>query len=364
MDVYDALQEVLDSHPSTAPAAPAFSEILRILFSEDEAALAVNMSFSAMPLERIAALAEVPEARALQLLEAMADRGVLIGKQRPDGGHHYALVPTIPGLFEFPFMKADPPQAERLAKLWEVYHAQALGASFSGHPTPLMRVVPVNKSIEVRNEVKPYEEVVDLIRRSEAIALTNCACRTSVKGCDAPLDVCLFFDKPAKAMAARGFAKLIEVDEAITVLDRAEEAGLVHTTNNSADRATVICSCCPCCCTVLRGRTQLGIREAFSASAFLPEVDAAACTGCGICADERCPVSAIAVPDEIAVVDQDACIGCGLCVSGCPADALHLVRRADEAPVPETVAEMALTAANEKGRLERFFAVMARANKP
>lgn len=362
MDVFQQLQEILDSHPSTAPAAPVFDEILRILFSEEEAGLAVHMSFASMPLDRIAGAAGIAQERAHELLEAMADRGVAISRD-PESGREYALVPTIPGLFEFPFMKDNPPQAERLGKLWEQYHTEALGASFSGQPMPLMRVIPVNKSIEVKNEVKPYEEVVDLIRRATAIALTNCACRTSVKACDAPLDVCLFFDKPARSMAARGFARLIEIDEAIDALDRAEEAGLVHTTNNSADRATVICSCCPCCCTVLRGRTQLGIREAFSPSAFVPEVDADACTACGICADERCPVAAIAVPDDVAVVDHDACIGCGLCVSGCPADALHLVRRAEAPAVPATVAEMGLTIANEKGRLERFFGVMARARK-
>ena len=76
-------------------------------------------------------------------------------------------------------------------------------------------------------------------------------------------------------------------------LRRSDEAGLVHTSNNSQDRANVICNCCPCCCTVLRGRTELNHPHAFEPSRFEAKVDDAACTGCGVCAEERCPVKAI-----------------------------------------------------------------------
>ncbi len=46
MDTYERLQEILDAHPSGAPKSAAFDEILRILFTPEEAALAVHMSFA------------------------------------------------------------------------------------------------------------------------------------------------------------------------------------------------------------------------------------------------------------------------------------------------------------------------------
>ena len=56
METYERLQEILDSHPTGAPKSAAFDEILRILFTPEEAALAVQMSFG---VGQVAAAAQV-----------------------------------------------------------------------------------------------------------------------------------------------------------------------------------------------------------------------------------------------------------------------------------------------------------------
>lgn len=51
------------------------------------------------------------------------------------------------------------------------------------------------------------------------------------------------------------------------------------------------------------------------------QVNTEECIGCGLCVDE-CPVSAIAVENDVAVVSEDDCIECGACESECPNGAI------------------------------------------
>lgn len=53
------------------------------------------------------------------------------------------------------------------------------------------------------------------------------------------------------------------------------------------------------------------------------EVNSDKCTGCGLCV-EVCPVEAIKVEDDVAVVDADECTDCGACVDQCPNEAISL----------------------------------------
>ena len=358
MPVYEQLREILDSHPSTAPPGDAIHEILRILFTPQEAAIAVKMNFKPKSPASLAKSSGVSENEAENLLESMADKGVIFSKNK-DGKKHYGLVPLIPGVFEFPFMKGGgSPMHDRLAGLWEAYHHESLGASFAGNPTPMMRVVAVEKSVTPEDRIHPYEEVKHLIEQSNYVALTKCACRVSVAKCDKPKEVCLIFDGVGEFLVERGFARHISKEEGIKVLDQAEAAGLVHTSNNSADKASVICNCCPCCCTILRGRTQLNHPHAFEPSRFAAFVTSDDCLACGLCADERCPMQAITIGEDAAFVHEEKCIGCGLCVSTCPSGAMGLIERTHIPSIPATTQDMAVKVLQEKGRLEAFMKVM------
>jgi NAD-dependent dihydropyrimidine dehydrogenase PreA subunit len=50
-------------------------------------------------------------------------------------------------------------------------------------------------------------------------------------------------------------------------------------------------------------------------------VDVEKCTGCGTC-KEGCPVEAINVESDKAVVDGETCIDCGTCIDECPVEAI------------------------------------------
>lgn len=44
------------------------------------------------------------------------------------------------------------------------------------------------------------------------------------------------------------------------------------------------------------------------------------CIACGACVD-GCPVGAISLDGDKAVIDSDACIDCGACAGTCPVEA-------------------------------------------
>ena len=361
VDVYDELRKVLDSHPTGAPASAYFDEILRMSFTPEEAAIAARMCFSPRTVEQISSATGVPASELAPKLEAMCDKMAIFSVDK-GGLRMYGLLPTIPGLFEFPFMKgAGTPALKKLGKLWEDYHDDGMGVVFASSKTPLMRVIAVGRALTPLNRAHPYEQVAELIQGAEVVALAQCACRESVNRCDKPRDNCLVFGSPAKFLIRRGYAREISKQEAMKVLDRAEEAGLVHTSNNSSDKANMICNCCPCCCTVLRGRTRLELPNAFAASPFIAKVVPEKCDGCGICADERCPVKAVVMNDDLAVVKGDRCIGCGLCVSGCPSEALALANRETPShPICPSSRDLGMKVLQEKGKLEEFLKIMKR----
>ena len=45
------------------------------------------------------------------------------------------------------------------------------------------------------------------------------------------------------------------------------------------------------------------------------------CVGCETCVPV-CPVEAISMNDDKAVIDQDTCTGCESCISECPVEAI------------------------------------------
>lgn len=355
MEQYDRLRELLDKHPAGAPPSAYMDEILRILFSPEEAEAACYLTFMLQPVSKLAEKMGKDEQSLTEMFERMADRGVVMAKKSNSGEHRYSLLPTIPGLFEFPFMRAERmPQKEKLAKLWHLYHTEAMGNSFAGSKTPATRVIPVRKSLAITTEILLYEQVADMIGRAKNIAVTNCACRESMKACDKPLEVCLAFDMGARFLVERDLARMIDSEEALRVLDIAEEAGLVHCINNSQERPVVICNCCGCCCTILRGITELHNPNAVATSSYIVNYDESQCSGCFLCTEDRCAVSAVQENGDVVAVDASRCIGCGLCVSICPSEALTMKKRDEVSIPPGTYQDLTLQILQEKGKQEAF----------
>ena len=61
-----------------------------------------------------------------------------------------------------------------------------------------------------------------------------------------------------------------------------------------------------------------------SASPYLARIDSDECVGCGVCVD-MCPMDAITLEDDIAVLEDERCLGCGICAHHCDTEAVSLV---------------------------------------
>jgi ferredoxin len=352
-NVYEDLRELLDRHPSGCPPAPEIIEILKVLFTEKEAGIALTLGFRPYPIEIIAEKAGLDIAEVHEHLESLADRGVVFAKEKNDTWH-YALLPVMPGLFEFPFMKGErSPTIDKLSKLWQTYLKQ-LGKDIGSPSMAFSRVITIQEPIPNEPEVLPYERVYEMIDRAEVVGIAHCACRESEQKCDAFREACMVFDDTCTYLVERGFARYLAKGDMKEKLREFDASGLVHQTNNSQDRLTFICNCCTCCCHLLRSLTELKNPYVFTSSGFIPQNDPDLCSGCGTCADERCPMEAMRLDDTVPVIEKELCIGCGLCVTGCPEDALELVRRRDVPAPALTARDIGLQMLKDKGKLEAF----------
>ena len=350
--VHEKLREMLDLHPMGCPPAPEIIEILKILFTEDEARVALGLGFRPFTVDEIAARSGVDAEAAGLYLETLADKGMVFARQK-NGDWGYALFHLI-SIFENPYRKGVRDETiDKLTPLWQKYRA-VTSPRLGGETPTILRVVPVKKKIESHAEILPYEKVDEMIDQAKVVGIARCPCREFQQNCDAPREACMLFDGACEFLVERGFARYLTKNEMKQKLLEFDELGLVRQVNNTQDRLEVICHCCPCCCYLLGALTEYDNPRAFARSAYLPKRDMEKCVGCGICADERCPMKAIEMVDKKPVVTVEKCIGCGVCASGCPHDAIRMERCADVPEPPANTMEMGMRLLQEKGKLEDF----------
>lgn len=354
-DVYQALRERLDDMAVGFPSTESGVEIriLKKLFSEAEAELFVKLRpIPESPQDIAERLAMEPISLADQL-EEMAQKGLLF-RLRKGENVRYAAVPYVVGIFEFQLNRMD----EAFAKDHEEYFEAAFGKSIQGFQTPVLRTVPIDRQLVVDYPVAPFEDVLEIIDNQEKIAIAPCVCRTTKdlagEHCEKPLENCFSFGSHAAYYVENGMGRYITKDEAKEIIIANEKAGLVMQPFNS-QKTGGMCSCCGCCCGVLRGiKTQPKPAEAVKSN-YYATVDEDECTACETCI-ERCQMDAIEMADDIASIDLDRCIGCGLCITTCPTEALSLVMKDPDHQydVPKSGGETYIRIATERGKIEKL----------
>ena len=324
-EVFERLAEALDKLPNGFPRTPSNVEIpmLKKIFSTEEAALVGQLTGTMESVDSIAQRTGEDSKQLQSRLMKIAKRG-LIWFSKKDGKAHFRLAPFVVGIYEAHLEDMD----HEFAHLFEEYMADG-GASGIMKPQPaLHRVVPAHGSVK-SEYILPYDDVRAMLEQGKSFRVRDCICRVQQdllgkRKCDAPVKNCVTFatyERPARPDD-------ITKERAIEILDEAEECALVHTVSNVIKGVFYVCNCCGCCCGVLRGITDWGIKESVAYANYFAVVDSNTCTGCGTCI-ERCQVNALSEEEGVAAVNREKCIGCGLCVSSCPESAVQLKLRPD-----------------------------------
>lgn len=187
----------------------------------------------------------------------------------------------------------------------------------------------VNTMIEADHNVYDLSEAKTILSKARKIVVGDCPCRTEHHKCDAPLDVCLSLDEQAEiSLKNGGNNHEVSLDEALSILKRSHEAGLVHMAYvaKGADKPKVLCSCCGCCCNTLSPMIKKGTFELILSSKKIAEDKHDGCTACGVCV-LRCIFGARKLVEGELIYDPSRCMGCGVCVSTCPTGTILMIQR-------------------------------------
>jgi ferredoxin len=348
-NVYKRLAEHLDRLPGGYPSTQSGVElkILKKLFTEEEAHIAAALAMMPETAAIIAQRLKTDPDGLIAKLDEMSGKGLIfrLEKKMP----LYMAAQFVIGIWEYHVNDLD----SQLIQYFNEY-VPYLAKQWADHQTNQLRVIPISKSVSSQIKVMPYEAADEIIRKQSKIVVAPCICRKehhmTGKGCDYPIDVCLVFGSGAYYYEKNGLGRDIDKEEALEILQKGIEAGLVLQPGN-AKKAMNICMCCGCCCQVLKNLKDFPNPAQTVNSSYYAVVEDHQCIGCGIC-EQRCHMDAIAV-DDVARIDLNRCIGCGVCIPTCETQALSLSTKptGQQWNPPDTVYDTYFNIAKERGLL-------------
>lgn len=345
IEIYRELRAHLDELPIGFPETKSGVElkILRHFFTPDEAKLALKLKFTYETVDQIFERVQdlgISKEKLNEMLDIMFKKGAIRLKKEGDK-NLYATDIYVVGMHE---AKVNNLTKEYLAD-FNQYLDEGFNVEFIGTRMPQFRTVPVEESVTPEHHIPTYEEVTKIIEDIDGpIALFNCICRQAADLLGEPCKVtsltenCMGFGHEMQPSIDKGRGREISKEEALEILRKNQEDGLVLQAGNTL-KPQFICSCCSCCCGVLSGLGDLPRPIDFFSTNYYAESDPDLCIGCGTCV-KRCQMSAIKMKNDISRVNRKRCIGCGNCVVICPEEAMQLYKKEEETIPPQTSEEL------------------------
>jgi len=344
------------------PVNKTLIEILKLQLTEDE--LEFINAFkrkTSQTMDQLQRTSKLPETQVLSFVNKLAKKGFIFNQPNSKGVMIYRLMPLLMvGAFEYLYMKKIEYNDldKKLAKMFSEYFLETRDFIQANYEQilpifekmlPIDRTMPIltetiqgeqislsiNEEIEVpEDSIVLTQDIEELIEKFDEISVGHCFCRHHRDLLGKPCkhtdlrENCFTFGKSAKFVAEQGFGRLISKEEALVIMKKSEDDGLVHKAfhphSDIKKIETSICNCCKDCCGTLEW-WRMGIVALINSTNFLSQIDPDLCSGCGTCV-EKCPVDAIELNNsDIAEVNADYCIGCGVCAHFCPENAVILL---------------------------------------
>ena len=250
------------------------------------------------------------------VLEALGQYGLVEWNNENEDGKNpqherrYILDQFVPGSAEIMVMRdqimCETPEIadffERMTYLPLAGITQMVAPGGSGIG---MHVIPVEKAIPAECESLDIEHISYWLKKYEGqIGLGICSCRKQqTERGEGSGDImqywCMGLGDFADYCKETGMGYDITYEEALEVLEKAEEKGYVHQVTNidGKNKIFAICNCAVGVCNALR-TSQLFNTPNLSASPYRSEVDPEKCVACGKCV-EVCPAGAVRLGQKL-----------------------------------------------------------------
>lgn len=238
--VYRDLQKHLDRLPAGYPRTESGVEIriLKHLFTPEEAQMALQLSMMPEPLERIYKRVKrtgISKDELEKMLDDMFVKGLIL-RQTKDGVKKYCNALLAIGMYEFQVNRLTPDFVRDM----EEYLDGAFGEEFTRTKIPQLRTIPVEKSIPAEHVVGNYDSVRRIIEENDGqFGVANCICRQEKdllgESCSHTglRETCLILRDAVEMYTSMGIGREISREEALDILDKVQEAGLVLQPVNS-----------------------------------------------------------------------------------------------------------------------------------
>jgi Na+-translocating ferredoxin:NAD+ oxidoreductase subunit B len=345
--LYRDLQIHLDQQTIGFPETKSGSDInlLKQLFTPAQAEIVTTITFRFEFLEQIQERAKKIGKSTVEterLLDELADK-LIIGRRIINGAKQYKTIPYLVGMIEGALHNSPTP--DLLSAHMKYSNDGLFWRDFIDTEIPQMRTIPIRKSITPKHHIGTYDEIKKIIETTaDPIVVLECLCRKGAQRSGSPCkqtsrkETCMAFRDMARNLLKKGGSgRQVSREEALKILQNNQDDGLILQPSNS-QTLDFLCSCCGCCCGILKVHKYIPNPASHWASNFYAEVDSGLCSGCGSC-EERCQVAALKFDEnrETVLIDLKRCLGCGLCVEACPADAIELRKKIPEVVPPLTM---------------------------